>query len=253
MKKRLFLILALVALLGAGCVSIETSPTPSSREGGAKKGTESLRNLTVEERTASSTRFLVFTQAHPDMRFTLTRPDADDARILLAVPGTYTSPADTPEGFVVLDGKIIQEKERQGWDGAALFADGRVDILQTNGGKKLTRAYLADVAANGASLLQAHLLVKDGAPQHFKDQPETFRRALAVTADGAPAIVESGAMLDLNAFAVLLAALGARDAVNLDMGTWSEGWYRGADGRRVTLGFPNQNTARQSNWIIFHE
>ncbi len=259
MPKRLFLLAASIALLGASCSSPPATgylpppsalpPTPSSQEGEAA----ATRNLTVEERTASSTRFLVIRQKEPHVKLTLVRPDEKDAAVLLSVPGTYTSPTDTVEGYVVLDGKIVQQKERQGWDGAVVFKNDGIDIRQTNGGRTLTKDALAAFVAEGASLIQVHLLVKGGLPQHFKEQPPTLRRALAVMKDGAPAVIESRDFLDLNIFAGLLVELGARDAVNLDMGSWSAGWYRSSDGRPVPIGYPHENAKRQTNWIVMTE
>ncbi len=260
MPKRLLTLAAAVALLGAGCVSVSTSPSPSSQEGDTrvplplvKREPEGVSNLLVEERTASSSRFLVIQQKKSKARLALVRPDESDTSVLLSVPGTYTSPTDTVEGYVVLDGKIVQQKDRQGWDGAVLFKDGGIEIRQTNGGRTLTKDVLAEVAADGASLIQVHLLVKDGLPQHFKEQTPTLRRALAVMKDGAPAVIESRDFLDLNAFAALLVELGARDAVNLDMGSWSAGWYRGADGSPVPIGYPHENAKRQTNWVTMTE
>lgn len=238
--------LAAVILLGAGCVSVERLPEAAAPTDAAVASAD----LLVEDRIVSGTRVRILRPERPNVRLTLTRPDAADRAVLLAVPGTYTSPQDTVEGYVVLDGQIVRAKERQGWDGAVLFKDGGIAILQTDRGRTLTRAFLAQVAADGASLVQVHLLVKDAVAQPFKEQPATFRRALAVI-DGGPAVVETLDPIDLDGFAALLVTLGARDAANLDMGTWSEGWYRAADGSRRILGIPHENAARQSNWVVF--
>ncbi|TAK05286.1 hypothetical protein EPO33_04955 [Patescibacteria group bacterium] len=254
MPKRLLTLAAAIALLGASCSSPPATgylPPPAEQPPLVAPARE--QNLIVEERTASSSRFLVIRQKEPQVKLALIRPDENDPDILLSVPGTYTSPQDTIEGYVVLDGQIVQQKERQGWDGAIAFKDGGVDIRQTNRGRALTKEALADIAAQGASLIQVHLLVKDGTPQHFKEQPPTLRRALAVMKDGTPAVIESRDFFDLNAFAALLVELGARDAANLDMGSWSAGWYRGGDGRPVPIGYPHENAKRQTNWIVFGE
>ncbi len=244
---------AVVVLVGGGCVSIVPADQGAINRAPAPSAASTANNLIVEERTASSTRFLVIRQKTPHVRLALTRPDENDAAVLLSVPGTYTSPQNTVEGYVVLDGRIVQQKERQGWDGAVVFDGGGVEIRPTDRGRSLTKDALAEVAANGASLIQVHLLLKDGLPQHFKEQTPTLRRALAVMADGEPAVIESRDFLDLNAFAALLAELGARDATNLDMGSWSAGWYRGADGRPIPVGYPHENAARQTNWVVFLE
>ena len=210
------------------------------------------KGLAINRRTTSGRAYTVFVGPH--VRLALTRPSREDPRVLLAVAGTYTSPRDTVEGYVVHDGRIVQASERQGWDGAVIFRPARVEILQTNNGRLLTRGLLTDLAAHDASLIQTHLLVYGWAPVRFKPQPALPRRALAIFTNNVPAIIESADAIDLTTFAADLAALGVRDAANLDMGAWSEGWYRDpTTGTIVTLGIPNPATARQTNWIVLEE
>ncbi len=247
--KRLLPLVALL-LIGAGCVSVERLPEPAAPPA-SRAAAGPHEALTVIPAAVNGTDYVIIRQKRRNVRFTLTRPDPEDPEVLLAVPGTYTSPNDTPEGFIVLDGEIIQAKERQGWDGAVVFRGGLMQILQTDGGKTLTRDFLEkSIAPGGGSLMQAHLLVYDGAAQPFKEQPATFRRALAKIGSD-DVIVESLGPIDLDTFAADLVLLHATDAVNLDMGTWSAGWYRTADGGRRTLGIPHENAARQSNWVVF--
>lgn len=211
-------------------------------------------DLIIENKKAGEISYTIFRQHKPKIQFTLTRPSKDDTKTLLTVPGTYTSPRNTVEGFVVLDSKIIQNKERQGWDGAVVFKNGNVEILQTDNGRLLTQEKLKEVASAGASLMQAHLLVMNGKVQSFKPQLPFQRRALVLFADESPAIVESTEALDLTPFAKDLVSLGAVAAVNLDMGAWSEGWYR--DQKTAlpeTIGRMRGATDRQTNWIIFKQ
>lgn len=211
-------------------------------------------DLTIDRRAVNGRGYVVLYQRVPRVRFTLTRPSRDDARTLLAVAGTYTSPEDTVEGYVVLDGRIVQDRERQGYDGAIIFDHGRIDIIATENSRRLTRAFLNASATRGQSLIQVHLLVHGSAAQSFKLQPALPRRALVTFADASPAVVESAEAVDLTTFAVDLAALGVHNAANLDMGAWSEGWYRNsATSTIITLGIPNPATTRQTNWIVFEQ
>ncbi|MBI2483271.1 phosphodiester glycosidase family protein [Candidatus Uhrbacteria bacterium] len=236
--------------LGSGCGRavgdvLRTTVTPSAPA--------RIHDLRVAHVRVGDRGYRVFRQDWPDIRFTVTRPAREASRLVLVVPGTYTSPQNTVEGFVVLDGVVIRDHERQGWDGVAVFRDGHVEIRQTDNGKLLTRSALRAIAATGASLIQGHLLVYRGIAQEFKQQPQTLRRALVIDATG-PAIVESGDLVDLNAFARDLVSWGAVAAMNLDMGAWSEGWYRDPErGTIVTIGLPNPATERQSNWILFQD
>lgn len=248
MYGRLFVLSLL--LVGAGCSSAVGAPSQSAEADVQNNQTQSW----LEKRMASSSEYVVYSATGNDVIWTLTRPSKEDDAIWLAVPATYTSPTDAVEGYVVLDGQVVQDKERQGWNGAVLFSDGGVEIVETHNGRALTKTLLGDVAKRGASLMQAHLLVIAGRAEHFKEQPLFRRRALALFEDGAIAVIESQEPLDLNNFADDLVLLGVRSAVNLDMGSWSEGWYRDVkSGRAVTIGFPTDSTKRQSNWIVFRQ
>ena len=215
---------------------------------------EQAAGLRVERRAVGDRSYTIFSEQHSRIRLTLTRPSREDARILLAVPGTYTSPHDSVEGMVVLNGRIVQARERQGWDGAVIFDRGRVEMIATENGRSLTYAFLKETASHGRSLIQVHLLVHGGVAQSFKPQPLLPRRALAVFTDGVSAVIEGGNVTDLTTFATDLVHLGVRDAVNLDMGSWSEGWYRNpTTGATVTIGIPNPATARQTNWVVLEQ
>ncbi len=211
-------------------------------------------DFSVETKTAPASSYKIFHQKNPHIKFTLTRPLQENENTLLAVAGTYTSVENTVLGFVVLDGSIIQSKEREAWDGAAIFQNGSVEIIQTNNGALLAKEKLQEIAAQGSSLIQGHLLVSNGVAQHFKPQLLYRRRALAVMSDGASAIIESETELDLNVFVADLVSLGAQSALNLDMGGFSEGWYRDPQtGVPIIIGEPSDSTSRQSNWIILND
>lgn len=248
MYGRLFVLSLLLA--GAGCSSAVVAPPQSSGVNGQNSESRSW----PEEQAASSSAYTLYRAEGSDVLWTLTRPQKENDTVLLVVPGTYTSPTDVVEGYAVLDGQVVQDKERQGWNGAVLFKEAGAEIMETRNGRVLTKLFLADVAKQGASLMQAHLLVTAGRAEHFKEQPLFRRRALAVLDDGAIVVIESQEPLDLNNFADDLVLLGVQDAVNLDMGSWSEGWYRDVkSGRVVTIGFPTDSTKRQSNWIVFRK
>ena len=98
-------------------------------------------------------------------------------------------------------------------------------------------------------MLQGHLLVDDGTRLPLKDSGSLQRRAF-VELDGRALVVESFGAVPLRSFADDLVALGAARALNLDMGTWSGGWYRTRDGGRAPLGNDHRATERQSNWVV---
>jgi len=249
--KRL-LILCLI-LLGAGCgpVTVKTYPNEERLH-----ETKAAEFVAVNSRLLERKRLLVDSKGFAVYRptslskinFRVTRP-ARDSKIVAVFAGTYTSPEGKPEGYVFVNGKVIRNDERQGWNGAALVsADGSVDIIQTDNGKVLTKDWIKINVEGKNSLFQGHLLVMNSKAQVFKEQPNYQRRALVLTNGGAE-IIESEELMGLNEFAESLVKLGAEKAINLDMGGWSEGWYRNNQDEIISIGYMQMNTDKQSNWL----
>jgi hypothetical protein len=163
------------------------------------------------------------------------------------VAGTYTSPADGVEGVVLIDGRVVQTT-RQGWQGLLRIEGGRAHVEHV-AQNALAKPSLVELSRRRVSLVQGHLLVDGGKPTRLKPSPELYRRAIVSRADRS-AVVESIAPVTLAGFAADLAKLGARAALNLDMGGWDEGWYRDASGAVQTLGHDRSATSRQSNWLV---
>lgn len=205
--------------------------------------------LTLTRRSAAGHRYRIFAPGpRTRLALTTTRPDPAQASVLLAVAGTYTGPDDRVEGLFVVDGEL-RNAEPKPWEGALLLVDGRPRLLRFPDGV-VAPATLTELEARRGSLLQGHLLVHEKAALPLKSSPALQRRAV-VTQGGAFAVFESEGPVELAAFAADLVTLGAEAALNLDMGTWSEGWYRRDDGTVAPLGDDHRATARQSNWLIF--
>lgn len=204
--------------------------------------------LTLRTDQVGDYRYRIFTPA-ADSRFglTLTRPSADDSEILLSVAGTYTSPDDDVLGVVLIDG-VEERSQRMGWGGALVLVDGQAEVRSLPGGR-LGPAERKALEAQRASLIQGHLLVHGGRASSLKSSQPLQRRAVALL-DGAAVIVESEGLVELGRFAEHLMTLGATAALNLDMGKWSEGWYRLGDGTVQPLGLDRRSTGRQSNWLV---
>ncbi|MEI7741079.1 MAG: phosphodiester glycosidase family protein [bacterium] len=246
---------ASLIFFGAGCVDVRVVAEDEKHLPDAGKSSYvSNKFISVSQKnTKNKHDYYIFTLLKGSAKLSLERPSRNDEKIVLSVPGTYTSPTDKPEGFVVLNGKIIQARERQAWNGAAFFrADGTVNIFETNNGKLLTKDYLKTVENDSASLIQGHLLVHQGSAQKMLAGTPYQRRALTLLKDGTTAIIESRDLLELSVFAEDLVELDVREAFNLDMGSWSEGWYRDPVSDDLkSIGYLQSATDRQSNWVIF--
>ena len=191
--------------------------------------------------TVGEREFVVF--SHPRLRVTLDRPTPDDARVVLAVAGTYTGKDGRAMGFFAIDGEVRQSSKMP-WEGLVRIYEGIPDIVMATKGD-------VDVG-DGASIFQGHLLVHDGEVRPLKPSDPTYRRALTTDAFGRFAIVDGRTPQSLHAFAEDLVELGAHAALNLDMGAWSGGFYRDPVNRRlVPLGHNTTATDRQTNWLVF--
>lgn len=95
---------------------------------------------------------------------------------------------------------------------------------------------------------QQATLVKSHKPRKFSDSKIRYRRALC-RKDGRYFIEHSKWPVTLDAFARQLTAYD--NAWNLDMGTYSYGWYRDHEGEIHHLGLSTiWNRGNQTNWIL---
>ena len=237
--------LAFAAL--AGCRKPEARET-------AERGDSALpvpitpSSLSVQVREARGHAHLVIEQRPAALEIRLVRPKPDDRRILLAVAGTYTSPEGRPEGLVVIDGRVV-EKPVKPWEGLLIVRNG-VPVLRRAEERQLSADSLLELIGPHASSIQGHLLV-DAEVQRLKPSPALRRRALATRSDSTFFFVESQIALPLADFAADLQLLGARYALNLDMGEWSEGFYRNpVTHEKIPLGDDYRKTAHQTNWLV---
>jgi hypothetical protein len=206
------------------------------------------RSLELESRHVEGRRYRLFgpgPAAH--FRITRTRPDPLDPRLSLVVAGTYTSPDDEVEGLFMVDG-VVQQERPKSWEGALTIVDARATLQRFVGGD-IDAQIRTRLKSRRGSLLQGHLLVDGSTRLHLRDGPSVQRRAFVQLRERA-LVIESEGRATLGRFADDLVALGASRALNLDMGAWSEGWYRSSDGGRVILGDDHGATARQSNWLV---
>jgi hypothetical protein len=179
------------------------------------------------------------------------RPKSEDRAVLLCVAGTYTSPEGRPEGLVVIDGGVV-ESQPKAWEGLLIVKSGVPTLLRVDK-DKLDATSLVPLIGSHASSIQGHLLV-DGDVQRLKPSPALRRRAIATRADGWFFLLESQVALPLAEFAADLKTLGARYALNLDMGEWSEGFYRDPQTDQVRpLGDDYRKTSAQTNWLVLVE
>lgn len=205
----------------------------------------------------------------PEDRAEALAPPAD----AVAVTGAYTGVAPREEGrpkpvgvflrdgatvsleLARMDGMLVIDAEgaaRLATTGAAPVGGSRFDLSDLEG-----RVAFAEAAREaGASALQSHLLIRDGALdlRVVEGAPEARRRALMEMPDGRLLLWESAGPLTLHA-----AAQAMRDAhapamaLNLDMGSF-DFCRRGTETGWRNCGFVTEETAdRLSNVLVVRD
>lgn len=212
--------------------------------------------VSADVRQAAGHSYLVLT-AEPEasVEYSVTRPDGDDPDVCLAVAAAFTG-----DDLVSICGDhVVQGKRMRGYDdvtatGHMLLTGGKVAI-RSNG--RLNES-VNKAEEDRGSLFQQCLVVEGGKthaeriPQAITDRKaHIIFRAACIMADGTFAVVQGADCQYGHEFVDGLVALGAKDAVYLDMGSWAYGWYR-ADrgGKAVELADHFANTAHQSNWLV---
>ena len=174
-----------------------------------------------------------------------------DANTHLCIAAAFTSPETTIEGLFIVDGKKINSKIDKKRTGACIISDKNksIDIITYS---EITDELLNQVQEKQQSFFQQEILVKNFEiiPCKLFEDRITKWRAL-IKFDGYFAIGQSRNVISILEFQKSLIDIGAIDAIYLDMGTWSEGWYKDAIKGFVTIGDSKTSTHRQTNWITY--
>ena len=245
--RALFVNLLLVLLLSSSCVTQE--PAPPQQDSVVQSTSSDSFPL---KQQVNGTTYSVFYSGDRFFGITSARPARDDKKISLCIAGAFTLLENGEiDGLYIEHGKILRAKANHHLGGGLLVLDGKISILKTNDGKRLTSSWADSVAKLNASFFQQIQLVRNDSALRFgKDKAFFQRRAIVIFKDGKTAVVESKEAILLQRFADDLAQLGAKDALYTDMGGWDEGFYRDANGVVRTMGLMRTDTRRQSNWVV---
>lgn len=181
-------------------------------------------------------------------------PSIDNASILLNVAAAFTLDTLSLDvcGDHVVAGEHIKGYADVTATGHMLILDNKVAIKSND---RLDESIKAAVDGKGY-LFQQCLIVEDGRgvveriPKAIVDRrAHIIYRAACVMSDGSFAIVQSAEPIYCHEFVDALVAIGARQALYLDMGTWAWGWVREKDKPTQELDEHYFNTRYQSNWL----
>lgn len=189
-----------------------------------------------------------------------TRPSKNLNNTFFCVPAAFT---DDPkinhnliDGHFFVNGTDISNDVNHDLSGACIFDENNIEIIPST---KLSDVKLAEISANKRNLFQQFLLVMNKIKvecNKYKSTPNLvkplLRRAL-VQVNNDFYVVESKARMTLSDFQDSLIKNNVTNAIYLDMGTYSEGWYRGSNGITNTIGENMDATSKQSNWLIFEK
>lgn len=195
---------------------------------------------------------LVFYKPHfCKVNLTFERPDSLNDKTALSVACIFTAGNfKDVVGDYVLNGQY--KHNRRDRETGLCYMDKDTIIVDTLTLEK--SLYYRDMAVrNNASYFQQMLLLKGGDTLEctiFRRQKPTFRRCLALYR-GRGVVVESVNRLSFEDFANALKQAGIKEAIYLDMGTWSDGFVRLEDKTIYSIGHLKYNTKHQTNWLQY--
>jgi len=181
--------------------------------------------------------------------FRLIRPDKLDNRNRLCVPGAFTSKNNTPEGLIYLNGKLTSGQKPSSGKGLVSISLGEIEILNIN---QLGQFLNSRKDSKFSLFQQWYLIEKNKRGENPFPKSKLQMRVIAKTKNET-FVIESDSNVDSELFISTLINMGVSDAVYLDMGSWSEGWYKDSDNKIKSIGNDKSNTKRQTNWILFHK
>jgi len=175
----------------------------------------------------------------------------NNQNIFLCVPAAYTTPSNTIDGLFYIEGKEISGIVNNLLTGGCIISEDSIIILSKN---QINSALLREIRLEKRSFFQQTLLVMNSriVPCSLFGKKENVRRALVQFEDKI-CISETKKPMTIIQFQQSLIKLKAINAIYLDMGTWSEGWYRGENREKIVIGENMINTNRQTNWLTFEK
>jgi len=181
--------------------------------------------------------------------FRLIRPDKLDNRNRLCVPGAFTSKNNTPEGLIYLNGKLTSGQKPSSGKGLVIISLGEIEILNIN----QLGQFLNSRKDSRFSLFQQWYLIENNRKGENPFSNSKLQMRVIAKIKNETFIIESDSNIESEYFISTLIKMGVSDAIYLDMGSWSEGWYKDGNNTIKSIGNNKSNTNRQTNWLLFHD
>lgn len=170
-------------------------------------------------------------------------------KTFFCVPLAYTSPRKSIDGMFILKGNVINSVINNKLTGFCIISNYGVTIGDRN---SLSDSIINGVVDSDNSLFQQTLLINNSSliDCDLFGEKENLRRAIIKYQD-VYYVVESHRPVTIREFQKGLLEVGVLSAINLDMGTYSEGWYKDENCNKIKIGEKMWNTNLQTNWLVF--
>lgn len=208
-----------------------------------------ISKVGVSNFKTSKCNLLVFMPGNLKIDFTTTRP-AESFPVYFCIAGAFTSKDTEVDGLSIENGIKKTSSLNKALNGFVEIKSGKVSFYQFN--DSLIETIAKKAMDSESSLFQQQLLIKDKniILCNVFGNRENKRRAL-IEKDGFFSVVQSLEDITIWDFQKALKEIEVLNAIYLDMGSWSEGWYFDEDMEKQTLGDNFANTRNQTSWIIF--
>ena len=196
-------------------------------------------------------RFARYVPENAHYHFQRVKPDSNNTDLLMSVVAAFTSKA--PEHIVgtsVSNGKKrIYPTDAETAYCLIVGEEVKIESMSANHKSAIETA----VKQKGDYFQQMHLVENAEAKscEIFKNRA-TFRRALAQK-EGETHLIESLDRMTIDDFIQSLIFLGYEQAIYLDMGSWSEGWYRNEGNEIIRIGNNWKSSHLQTNWLVIRK
>ena len=169
------------------------------------------------------------------------------------MPAAYTTIQNNKiDGLFVEEGVKIIGDINNSLSGACIISNNDIRIISL---EDLNNALIGEVIKSKKSIFQQILLIKNHhkvkVPLFVKSQDQDYIRRALIQFDDFYCIGQSHRPIKISEFQESLISIGALNAINLDMGTYSEGWYKNTCCKKIIIGERMRNTDKQTNWLIY--
>lgn len=196
-------------------------------------------------------RFARYVPQNAHYHFQRVKPDSNNTDLLMSVVAAFTSKA--PEhvvGTSVSNGKKrIYPTDAETAYCLIVGEEVKIEALSEN-----HKSAIETAVKQKGDYFQQMLLIENAEAKSceiFKNRA-TFRRALAQK-EGETHLIESLDRMTIDDFIKTLISFGYQQAIYLDMGSWSEGWYRNEGNEIIRIGNNWKSSHLQTNWLVIRK